>query len=595
MFSLTKTVSDFMKKILKSKKIFLPTNKNTLTHISQTRLIWKNPIIEVQQGLLRGIKEDNINGKSFFAFRAIPYAKPPVGKLRFKDPEPVETWSGIRDAIKYGNKCAQVIWINRKISGKEDCLYLNVFTTKLNPEVPRAVIVCIHGGNFVCGSGDDDIFGPDYLVEKDIVVVTLNYRVGILGFLNLDDEEASGNQGLKDLVEALKWLKQNISKFGGDPNNITLWGLSAGGASAHYLALSPLAQGLFHKVIMQSGVAINPWARAPDDMKEKAEKVSAKLRDRITDPKKLVEFLRKIDLYELIKAQESLCTWKDRMFLINHFGPSVDSKSENPFLKVPVEEAAMSGIKVPCIIGHVAHEGIYNLSEIKDENYREINDNQEELLIHPHSKKNLENLNITYKDLKQFFMDDKEISPRNIKDYLNLITAAHFVIDIQRAIKIQSQITEVPTYMYKFDFYSKKTSIMQKILRIDIEGTCHVEDLPYIFYPKWFTKFGLKPYAPDSIEFLNHQRFLDLWSNFVKTGDPTPTISKILPFKWQPIDTSTQLNCLKISKEFYMTKKPFILNQLAEKNKVNLHRKKKFRSGNLTVELPHSFLSEESD
>ncbi|CAD6215947.1 GSCOCT00004249001.2-RA-CDS, partial [Cotesia congregata] len=509
--------------------------------------------IEVQQGLLRGIKEDNINGKSFFAFRAIPYAKPPVGKLRFKVFEP---WSGIRDAIKYGNKCAQVTWINSKISGKEDCLYLNVFTTKLNPEVPRAVIVCIHGGNFVCGSGDDDIFGPDYLVEKDIVVVTLNYRIGILGFLNLDNEEASGNQGLKDQVEALKWLKQNISKFGGDPNNITLWGLSAGGASAHYLALSPLAQGwLFHKVIMQSGVAINPWARAPDDMKVKAEKVSAKLGDKINDPKKLVEFLRKVDLYELIKAQESLCTWKDRMFLINHFGPSVDSKSENPFLKVPVEEAAKSGIKVPCIIGHVAHEGMYNLSE---------------LLIHPHSKKILEKLNITYKDLKQFFMNDKEISPQNIKDYLNLITAAHFVIDIQRAIKIQSQIMEMPTYMYKFDYYSKKTYIMQKILRIDIEGTCHVEDLPYIFYPKWFTKCGLEPYAPDSIEFLNHQRFLDLWSNFVKTGDPTPTISKILPFKWQPIDNSTQLNCLKISKEFYMTKEPFILDQLAEKNKVNL-------------------------
>lgn len=108
--------------------------------------------------------------------------------------------------------------------------------------------------------------------------------------------------------------------------------------------------------------------------------------------------------------------------------------------------------------------------EIKNENYREINDNPEELLIHPYSKKNLESLNITYKDLKQFFMGDKEISPRNIKDYVNLITATYFVIDIQRAIKIQSQITEVPTYMYKFDYYSKKTSIMQKILRINIEG-----------------------------------------------------------------------------------------------------------------------------
>lgn len=130
------------------------------------------------------------------------------------------------------------------MTGSDDCLYLNIYTTELKPEVPRAVMVWIHGGAFYSGSGNDDIYGPDYIVEKNVVLVTINYRVGIIGFLNLDDEEAPGNQGLKDQVMALKWVKRNIEKFGGDPSNVTIFGESAGSASVHYLTLSPLAQGI---------------------------------------------------------------------------------------------------------------------------------------------------------------------------------------------------------------------------------------------------------------------------------------------------------------------------------------------------------------
>ncbi|XP_033219251.1 juvenile hormone esterase-like [Belonocnema kinseyi] len=120
-------------------------------------------------------------------------------------------------------------------------------------------MVWIHGGGFVFGSGNADLYGPDFLVRKEIVLVTINYRIDVLGFLNLGLETAPGNQGLKDQVMALKWVKDNISNFGGDPNNVTIFGESAGSASVHYLTQSALAKGLFHKAIAQSGTALNPW------------------------------------------------------------------------------------------------------------------------------------------------------------------------------------------------------------------------------------------------------------------------------------------------------------------------------------------------
>lgn len=124
-------------------------------------------------------------------------------------------------------------------------------------------MVWIHGGAFLTGSSATDLYGPDYLMTENVVLVTLNYRVGQLGFLNLEDENVNvpGNAGLKDMVMALKWVKTNIRNFGGDPSNITIFGESAGGAAVHYLMLSPMAKGLFHKAIIQSGSCLNPWAR----------------------------------------------------------------------------------------------------------------------------------------------------------------------------------------------------------------------------------------------------------------------------------------------------------------------------------------------
>ncbi|XP_044593022.1 juvenile hormone esterase-like [Cotesia glomerata] len=223
-------------------------------------------------------------------------------------------------------------------------------------------MVWINGGAFFSGAGDDDFFGPDYLIEKDIVLVTINYRLGILGFLNLDDEEASGNQGLKDQVMALKWVQQNIAQFGGDPNNVTIFGESAGEASVHYLNLSPLARGLFHKSIMQSGVATNPWAFTIHSPKEAAVKISSIRGNKTTDTQELIKYLRTVDVIELVKAEHEIKSVKEALMFENPFVPSVDLKSKTPFLTIPVHEAAKSGIKLPHIIGYTSQEGIFILS-----------------------------------------------------------------------------------------------------------------------------------------------------------------------------------------------------------------------------------------
>ncbi|XP_024890647.1 uncharacterized protein LOC112466655, partial [Temnothorax curvispinosus] len=196
----------------------------------------------VHEGKLIGIVEKGVYGDYYTAFRGIPYAKPPIGELRFKDPVPAEPWSGGRDASKYGNVAVQLNDFTREIKGDEDCLYLNVYTTKIESLKKRTVMVWIHGGAFYTGSGDASFYGPDYIVQKDVVLVTLNYRLGVLGFLNLNNKVATGNQGLKDIIMALQWVQKNISKFGGDPENVTIFGQSAGGVLVHCLTLSPLAK-----------------------------------------------------------------------------------------------------------------------------------------------------------------------------------------------------------------------------------------------------------------------------------------------------------------------------------------------------------------
>ncbi|XP_044593020.1 esterase FE4-like isoform X2 [Cotesia glomerata] len=426
-------------------------------------------LVQVRQGKLCGVKEKNIYGKEFYAFRGIPYTKPPIGELRFKDPELPESWTGVRDAKKFGNIALQYDNASQKVIGSEDCLFLNIYTNTLNPMASKSVLVWIHGGAWIMGSGNDDMHGPDYLMEKNIVLVTINYRLGILGFLNLDDETAAGNQALKDQVMALRWVQQNIDKFGGDVKNVTIFGDSAGAASVHYLTLSPLAKGLFHKAIIQSGVATNPWGTAPYSGVETAVKISLLLGKKITDTKELIEYLRTVDATRLVEAERIVRPWKKLHLLENPFVPSIDSKSKNPFLNIPVEEAAMFGIQVPHIIGYTSHEGIIILPDMNEKIYAEVEDNQEELLLHPNIKIFLQKRNISVKDIKNFFMGNNKISNENVNLYVDLMSAVNFLINIQHTLETQLSISNVQSYVYKFEYFSKDTAVLQKLIGTNFE------------------------------------------------------------------------------------------------------------------------------
>ena len=215
-------------------------------------------LVELTSGKLEGSREE-----SGYIFRGVPYAAPPVGERRWLPPQPVEPWPGIRPAWEYGTIAPQNVMpggpkIRLEQEQAEDCLYLNIWTPGLD-NARRPVMLWLHGGGFTGGSGSDALYeGGSLSARGDVVVVTINYRLGVLGFLNLDiitqgRIPATGNEALLDQLAALKWVKENIAAFGGDPGNVTVFGQSAGAMSIGCLMVMPAARGSFHKAILESG------------------------------------------------------------------------------------------------------------------------------------------------------------------------------------------------------------------------------------------------------------------------------------------------------------------------------------------------------
>ncbi len=231
------------------------------------------PVVETKNGLVEGLIEE-FSGVEGYSFRGIPYAADTSGNNRWRAPQDPEPWSGNLDASSFGPQCPQFRMgeggFRDAIAGaygvevpeeetpkeSEDCLRLNIYSGNLKPEEKMPVMFWIHGGALRFGSGDNYL--PDGILSKGQVLVTMNYRLGELGFfahpnLNESDQEYKTNFGLLDQIKALDWVKENIENFGGDPSNVTIFGESAGGFSVAALLVSPLSKGLFHKAIVQSG------------------------------------------------------------------------------------------------------------------------------------------------------------------------------------------------------------------------------------------------------------------------------------------------------------------------------------------------------
>ncbi len=309
-------------------------------------------IVSTKHGKLKG--ETNRSGERFIG---IQFAEAPVGPLRFQAPQPPKSWSGIREAAAFGPAAPQIGPVNRFIRGiigatgsrqSQDCLYLNVWTPR-SDNARRPVLVWIHGGAFILGSGSTSLYSGGRLAERgDVVVVTINYRLGALGFLNWQaicdgDDRPPSNLGIRDQIAALEWVRDNIAEFGGDPENVTVFGESAGAMSIGTLLGVPSARRLFHKAILQSGASHNISTEA------KAARVAEFFVETLDLDNPTPERLREIPVTRLMQAQARTTI---RMGLddgMMAWQPCIDADlvPEQPLVAIDRGDAA----EIPILIG----------------------------------------------------------------------------------------------------------------------------------------------------------------------------------------------------------------------------------------------------
>lgn len=291
-------------------------------------------VITTKAGRVRGLSLPVLGG-TVTAFLGIPYAQPPLGRLRFKKPQPLNKWTGIQNATKYANSCYQNIdqafpgfqgsemW-NPNTNLSEDCLYLNVWIPAPKPK-NATVMVWIYGGGFQTGTSSLPVYDGKFLARVErVIVVSMNYRVGALGFLALPgNSEAPGNVGLFDQQLALQWVQRNIAAFGGNPKSVTLFGESAGAASVSLHLLCPQSYPLFTRAILQSGSSNAPWAvKSPVEARNRTLTLAKFTGCSTENETEMIKCLQNKDPQEIL-LNERFVLPSDSLLSIN-FGPTVD-------------------------------------------------------------------------------------------------------------------------------------------------------------------------------------------------------------------------------------------------------------------------------
>jgi len=458
--------------------------------------------IEIAAGKLAGQRTGNV-----FAFKGIPYAAPPVGPLRWRAPQAAEPWPGIRDATHFGPIAPQApTQIEMLLGGSmgtqsEDCLYLNVWTPGCD-DARRPVMVWIHGGAFVIGSASQGLYNGRHLAAHDVVIVTINYRLGSLGFLNLLDATegqiaSTGSEGIADQILALKWVKENIASFGGDPENVTIFGESAGGMSVAALLAIPSARGLFHKAIVQSGSAHIGYDR------ERSAKVAHTLLSQLGIATTDAENLRALPHQALIDAQVALFADKDTHHLGDvPFQPTID---ETLIPMRPIDAiAAGSANGIPLIAGTTKEE--WKLFSAANPRLRLMSRSTLEQRVQKLAKNAAPQMLAAYADGTTF-------------DRFNaLMTDRVFAVPTVRLLEAQS--AHAPSYGYRFDWCSR--------LLGGLMGSCHALDLGHVF-GTFNTKmagafFGSGPAA----EALSNA-MMSAWTEFARSGNPAADAVRAWP------------------------------------------------------------------
>jgi para-nitrobenzyl esterase len=441
---------------------------------------------DVSGGTVSGAEENGVS-----VFKGIPFAAPPVGNLRWRAPAPVKPWKGLRTATAYAPSCIQDASFAEKIMHEqvrtsEDCLYLNVWTPARKAGERLPVMVWIYGGGFALGQTSTKRYDGTNLARRGVVLVSVAYRVGPLGFLvdpELSGEQGghSGNYGLMDQIAGLKWVRDNIARFGGDPNNVTIFGESAGGISVSMLTASPLAKGLFHKAISESGGNFGP-------PREKEAENWINMRSLPMAEAHGKAYLNKLGAHD-IKAARAMdaeaVTMPGRQ--MGEFWPNFDGYvltgdqhrlySAGQFNDTPILIGTNSdegSIFQPPVVTPGDFESYVNTS------FPSIADRL--LAIMPHA---------TNAEARQAKAD--------------IMEATVFAWPTWTWARLQSKKGKGAVYMYYFDH---KTPLSPA-------GANHADEIRFVFG----NHFG--PYAnPDASEQTITDQFMGYWTNFARTGDP---------------------------------------------------------------------------
>lgn len=454
------------------------------------------PQVKTTEGPVEGRFES-----ALAVFKGLPYAAPPVGKLRWQPPRPSQHWTALRPAFDFGpsspqNPSQAARFKEFVVEGpqSEDCLYLNIWTPGLDT-ARRPVMVWIHGGVFSMGSGSQSVFdGSALAAHQDVVVVTLNYRLGWLGFLNLNEITGGripsrGNEGLLDQIAALVWIKNNIAGFGGDPRNITLFGESAGGASIECLLGMPAARGLFHKAILQSNIhQFIPLAAAIQDSRLALQALDVR-------PEAASTLLdRPVD--KILAAQKSLNSgYQGRRVKI---APVIDG------LNLPTHplEAFRNGEEadIPLMIG--------------------TNREETRLFLALHPNHLVDEAQLT-REIKSLLPDKNP--PEVMAEYRAAMaqegenpTPAQLLVAVQTAVNFRLPALELltsrcryhpATFAYRFDWPSPTLG--------GILGACHGMEIGFVF-GNYDISFGGSGAAADRLS----RQMQQAWATFARSGNP---------------------------------------------------------------------------
>ncbi|XP_075984481.1 carboxylic ester hydrolase-like [Anticarsia gemmatalis] len=471
--------------------------------------------VMTSQGPVRGLRDPS---EELYTFHNIPYATAPTGEHKFKAPLPPPTWSEPYDAVDKGIVCPQfkALPIMHNLTMQEQCLIANVYVPDTAKE-DLPVLVYIHGGAFQVMFGDW-IKLKNFMKTKDIIVVNFNYRLGIHGFLCLGTEDAPGNAGMKDQVALLRWVQQNIAAFGGNPNDVTISGYSAGSISADLLMISKSAKGLFHKVIPESGANIAAFTIQTDPMNIAKEHAKT-LNFENNDVYALEKFYKSLS-YESLTADGFL----DRIDSTFMFAPCIERDTgDGAFLTEPPINILKRGDydKVPLLYGFADMEGLMRI-DFFDMWKTKMNNKFSDFLPVDLKFETEDEKEQVAAQIKKFYFGDKPIDNDNVLGYVDYFSDILINYSMLRAVNLYVEAGHNQVYLYEYSFVDDQTPVVPYT---NVRGAYHCDQTVAVSDSRSFLILN-----EDNIseEFKNMKKIMrEIWHSFITTGKPIPAGSSL--------------------------------------------------------------------